>query len=180
MELESVQFCFWSCIKTGRKNWCLMFDFILALGSLGKKNKHMCFLQQIVPMIWPLTLLTKLSHGNPDTKLDDLPCCIAQGIEAWFEMTKVVGDFKFAVFSGLLLHVGRWNATQLHGDFHIHIYTVENRSLYVPWSRLSRSIGDGDKQKSHLLMTESLFHWYIKPYYWVDEFIPYYMELMGV
>ncbi len=24
------------------------------------------------------------------------------------------------------------------------------------------------------------YNWYIKPYYWVDEFIPYYMEIMGV
>ena len=24
------------------------------------------------------------------------------------------------------------------------------------------------------------YNWYINPYYWVDEFIPYYMEMMGV
>ena len=24
------------------------------------------------------------------------------------------------------------------------------------------------------------YNWYINPYYWVDEFIPYYMEIMGV
>ena len=29
-------------------------------------------------------------------------------------------------------------------------------------------------------MTESLFHGYINPRTWVDEFIPYYMEIMGV
>ena len=27
------------------------------------------------------------------------------------------------------------------------------------------------------LMTESLFHGYINPHYWVDEFIPYYMQI---
>ena len=51
-------------------------------------------------------------------------------------------------------------------------------SLYVPWSRLSRFFGDGKLLPP--LMTESLFHGYINPYYWVDEFIPYYMEIMGV
>ena len=44
-----------------------------------------------------------------------------------------------------------------------------------------RYIGDGCFLTfNDILMTESLKNWYIKPYYWVDEFIPYYMEIMGV
>ena len=36
-------------------------------------------------------------------------------------------------------------------------------------------IGDG-----HPTFDRNPYNWYIKPYYWVDEFIPYYMEIMGV
>ena len=39
----------------------------------------------------------------------------------------------------------------------------------------SRYIGDG-----HPTFNRNPYNWYIKPYYWVDEFIPYYMEIMGV
>ena len=41
----------------------------------------------------------------------------------------------------------------------------------------SRYIGD---RLIPPLMTESLFHGYINPYYWIDEYIPCYMEIMGV
>ncbi len=43
--------------------------------------------------------------------------------------------------------------------------------------RSTPCIGDG---KPPTFNRESLFHGYINPYYWVDEFIPYYMEIMGV
>ena len=36
----------------------------------------------------------------------------------------------------------------------------------------SRFIGDG-----HPTFNRNPYNWYIKPYYWVDEFIPYYMEI---
>ena len=39
----------------------------------------------------------------------------------------------------------------------------------------SRYIGDG-----HPTFNRNPFNGYINPYYWVDEFIPYYMEIMGV
>ena len=39
----------------------------------------------------------------------------------------------------------------------------------------SRYIGDG-----HLTFNRNPYNGYINPYYWVDEFIPYYMEIMGV
>ena len=43
----------------------------------------------------------------------------------------------------------------------------EAENLYhVPWSRLSRFSGD---KLIPPLMTESLFHGYINPYYWVDD-----------
>ena len=38
-----------------------------------------------------------------------------------------------------------------------------------------RYIGDG-----HPTSTRNPYNGYINPYYWVDEFIPYYMEIMGV
>ena len=46
--------------------------------------------------------------------------------------------------------------------------------LCVPWSRLSRFFGDG---RPPTYNRESLYNGYINPYYWVDEFIPYYMEM---
>ncbi len=39
-----------------------------------------------------------------------------------------------------------------------------------------RYIGDGHPTFNR----NPYYNWYIKPYYWVDEFIPYYMEIMGV
>ena len=39
----------------------------------------------------------------------------------------------------------------------------------------SRYIGDG-----HPTFNRNPYNGYINPYYWVDEFIPYYMELLGV
>ena len=39
----------------------------------------------------------------------------------------------------------------------------------------SRYIGDG-----HPTFSRNPYNGYINPYYWVDEFIPYYMEIMGV
>ena len=39
----------------------------------------------------------------------------------------------------------------------------------------SRYIGDG-----HPTFNRNPYNGYINPYYWVDEFIPYYMEIMGV
>ncbi len=39
----------------------------------------------------------------------------------------------------------------------------------------SRYIGDGHPTKNR-----NPNNGYINPYYWVDEFIPYYMEIMGV
>ena len=44
-----------------------------------------------------------------------------------YRCSQLVGDFKFAVFSGLLLHVSGWNTTtttQLHGDFHIPLKKI--------------------------------------------------------
>ena len=38
-----------------------------------------------------------------------------------------------------------------------------------------RYIGDG-----HPTFNRNPYNGYINPYYWVDEFIPYYMEIMGV
>ena len=40
-------------------------------------------------------------------------------------------------------------------------------------------VGIGDGHLIPPLMTESLFHGHINPY-WVDEFIPYFLEIMGV
>ena len=37
------------------------------------------------------------------------------------------------------------------------------------------TIGDG-----HPTFNRNPYNGYINPYYWVDEFIPYYMEIMGV
>ena len=39
----------------------------------------------------------------------------------------------------------------------------------------SRYIGDG-----HPTFNRNPYNGYINPYYWVDEFIPFYMEIMGV
>ncbi len=39
----------------------------------------------------------------------------------------------------------------------------------------SRYIGDG-----HPTFNRNPYNGYINPYYWVDEFIPYYRETMGV
>ena len=39
----------------------------------------------------------------------------------------------------------------------------------------SRYIGDG-----HPTFNRNPYNGYINPYYWVDEFIPYYMEIMRV
>ena len=47
---------------------------------------------------------------------------------------------------------------------------------YVPGSKLY-VLGMGDIQPFN---RESLSWGPINPYYWVDEFIPYYMEIMGV
>ena len=46
----------------------------------------------------------------------------------------------------------------------------------VPWSRLSRFVGDGRPPT----FNRNPYNGYINPYYWVDEFISYYMEIMGV
>ena len=32
----------------------------------------------------------------------------------------------------------------------------------------------------HTTFNRNPYNGYINPYYWVDEFIPYYMEIMGV
>ena len=40
----------------------------------------------------------------------------------------------------------------------------------------SRYIGDGRPPT----FNRNPYNGYINPYYWVDEFIPYYMEIMGV
>ena len=47
--------------------------------------------------------------------------------------------------------------------------------IYIYAMVKSRFIGDG-----HLTFNRNPYNGYINPYYWVDEFIPYYMELMGV
>ena len=41
----------------------------------------------------------------------------------------------------------------------------------------SRNIGDGHPT---FTVIGNPYNGYINPYYWVDEFIPYYMEIMGV
>ena len=52
------------------------------------------------------------------------------------------------------------------------------RGLYVPWSRLSRFFGDG---RPPTFNDGILIVGPYKPLRtWVDEFIPYYMEIMGV
>ena len=33
---------------------------------------------------------------------------------------------------------------------------------------------------THPTFNRNPYNWYIKPYYWVDEFIPYHKEIMGV
>ena len=45
---------------------------------------------------------------------------------------------------------------------------------FEPGSINSLVLGDG---KAPTFKRESLFHGYINRYYWVDEFIPYYMEM---
>ena len=62
--------------------------------------------------------------------------------------------------------------------------TLRLKFPFVPWDLSVVAVfflGMGINS-SHLLMTESLFHGYLyKPlHYWVGEFIPYYMEIMGV
>ena len=48
----------------------------------------------------------------------------------------------------------------------------------VPWSRLSLFFGDG---RPPTFNDGILISWVYKPLRtWVDEFIPYYMEIMGV
>ena len=53
----------------------------------------------------------------------------------------------------------------------LHVWLITNICAMVK----SRYIGDG-----HPTFNRNPYTWYIKPYYWVDEFIPYYMEIMGV
>ena len=59
---------------------------------------------------------------------------------------------------------------------HQHPGVVKNSGAYVPWSRLSRFFGDGKPPT----FNRNPYNGYINPYYWVDDFIPYYMEIMGV
>jgi len=53
---------------------------------------------------------------------------------------------------------------------------VINHLLNVLWSKLPKI---GDKLIPPLIIGNP-YNWYINPYYWVDEFIPYDMEIMGV
>ena len=50
--------------------------------------------------------------------------------------------------------------------------------------RLSTTIEPGSKLLVLGMVIQPLvgnpYNGYINPYYWVDEFIPYYMEIMGV
>ena len=47
--------------------------------------------------------------------------------------------------------------------------------IYVPWSKVA-ILGMGNLPP----LIGNPYNGYINPYYWVDEFIPYYMEIMGV
>ena len=65
----------------------------------------------------------------------------------------------------------------LHKGFLGGFLGGEATPLYVPWSRLSRFFGD----KLIPPLMGILISWVYKPLRtWVDEFIPYYMEIMGV
>ena len=48
--------------------------------------------------------------------------------------------------------------------------------LHMSQGRSTRCIGD----KPIPPLIGNPYNGYINPYYWVDEFIPYYMEIMGV
>ena len=52
-----------------------------------------------------------------------------------------------------------------------HGVRVKEKPPYVPWSRLSRFIGDG---KPPTFDDGNPYNGYINPYYWVDEVIPLY------
>ena len=55
-------------------------------------------------------------------------------------------------------------------------YTVRNPKDPIICAMVkSRYIGDG-----HPTFNRNPYNGSINPYYWVDEFIPYYMEIMGV
>ncbi len=57
--------------------------------------------------------------------------------------------------------------------FHQQCVTFTFR-LYVPWSKVA-ILGMVIPP-----LIGNPYNGYINPYYWVDEFIPYYMEIMGV
>ena len=58
---------------------------------------------------------------------------------------------------------------------YLYIYITKNiEMIYVPWSKVA-IFGD-----DHPTFNRNPYNGYINPYYWVDEFIPYYMEIMGV
>ena len=54
--------------------------------------------------------------------------------------------------------------------------TMDKNTSLVPWSKVAVCWG---WETSHLLIGNP-YNGYTNPYYWVDEFIPYYMEIMGV
>ena len=95
--------------------------------------------------------------------------------------------FKWMIITLLDLHsnwfiggIGVWSLEipmKKHYITHFGPDVKKQLATYVPGSSPSRFVGDG---KPPTFNRESLFHGYINPYYWVDEFIPYYMEIMGV
>ena len=62
------------------------------------------------------------------------------------------------------------------------IHRSAQQPVGLPWKSICATV------KSRVLLGDKLitpfnrnpYNRYIKPYYWVDEFIPYYMEIMGV
>ena len=59
--------------------------------------------------------------------------------------------------------------------FFFHRSNVEGVTLNLPGSKVA-ILGMGDLPP----FNRNPYNGYINPYYWVDEFIPYYMEIMGV
>ena len=55
------------------------------------------------------------------------------------------------------------------------LYSSDIISVSICAMVKSRYIGDG-----HPTFNRNPYNGHINPYYWVDEFIPYYMEIMGV
>ena len=71
-----------------------------------------------------------------------------------------------------------WRSTLLQAAFHlssIASHQVPCTVVYEPGSKLL-VLGMGNLQP----LIGNPYNGYINPYYWVDEFIPYYMEIMGV